>query len=870
MSAAVAPVAAQDEPTRLIVGVAQEPDSLNIFNMVLSISYTINFLVYDTLTSVEPDLRPGPQLATSWDVSADNLTWTFHLNPNAVWHDGEAVTSEDVKFTFELIKNNPKECALWIDYLTNVTLPIETPDENTVIIHTEVPKATMLSIMIPILPEHIWESVDVKDLSSVDPFDDFPQGKPIGSGPLILEEWDSILGHILMTKNPDYFLEVDDVRQVVKVDEVLFKTFGEVQNVYESLVSGDIDVAMEIPTNLWDETLEETGIQGQATPALSFYELGINCASEEWREAFQPQASDNLETTNLSVRQAIGMVTDKDYIVSNIMLDLADPGESIIPTATPFWHYNVTPEERWDFNVDAANALLDAAGYDLDDDDDNIRENSTSGVELDFSLYYRKGYPDEAACAQKLHDWLAEIGIGVTLMDVSEGVLWRTWMNCQYDLFIWGWDTDVDPNFMLSTMTESQYPVDSQDSTKWGDAFWINETYEEMYLEQQTAVDMYERQAIIFEMQKLLYYECPYVVLYYPMGLYAYDVVEYTNYPNMVDFPGTTPGTMWFYFAVTPSAEYVDLRAPENVNAGPDMKCTVGETLGFYGYAEDEDSLISELNWTWMFSEPDGMTFNERYGRSVSYTFENLGNVNVSLIVTDPDLLKGSDRLVVNVTEMSDTAGWLKGFVEDADGEPVVGANVTASDLVRITFGEGEYGMVIEAGTYEVNASRTGYTSATGEFTIVAGETTWANFTLSATTGTLEGVVYDKETGLVIASAEVVIVYSGKTKTFMTNAQGFYQFVDVDEGVVNVTVSKSGYLDNATDVEVTAGSTTVHDVYLDPEESGGTSNTLAIVAGIVIALIVLLAVVYMLMKKKSGGKPEEELLTSDEQVPPQT
>lgn len=842
--------AAVDPYYRMVVGVAQEPDSLNIFAMTLSISYTINFLVYDTLNSIEPDFTAGPQLADSWETSADNLNWTFHLNENAMWHDGVPVTADDVVFTFKLMIDNKKEAALWIDYLSNIT-GVWALDEHTVAVLTDVPKATMLTMMVPILPKHIWQSIPIKNIDKVDPFSTtyFPDGRPVGSGPLILDSWDSTRGEIVMYKNENYHIDT------VKVDEVFFKTFGDETVMVTAMWNAEIDVAMDVPASLWADTVKRTELGHQETAALSFYELGVNCASAEWRESF-PHASTNLETTNLSVRQAIAMATNKDDIVNRIFKGLAEKGESIIPTATPFWHYNVPEEDVWDYNIAGANALLDAAGYIDGPDTDTFRENSTSGVELDFSLYYRKGYKDEKASAESIRTSLLEIGINARLEEVSEGVLWNVWLDLQWDLFIWGWDTDVDPNFMLSVFTISQYPLDPLDSTKWGDALWVNETYEQMYLDQQVAVDVTERQAIVHDMQKLLYYECPYIVLYYPKGLHAYDNVEYTNFPDMETYPGTTPGTMWFFFAVTPTGAVVDTRPPENVEAGDDQFCTVGETLFFEGSATDEDTLQADLNWTWTFREPDE-TANVSYGQSVSYKFEQLGDVTVTLTVTDLERQSGTDSLVVNVTQVSETAGWLRGVVEDQGSAPLSGAKVNASGMVRLTDDDGAYLMPLEPGEYTVLASKEGYTSGTEEVTIATDETTWANFTLTVTAGILDGIVRDAETDEIVASAKVTVTYGTTVRQFTTDSEGYYQFLSVPEGAVSVNVSKAGYEANVTDATIVAGQTTTLDIYLTPlPEDDGLGSLALILAGIAILAVIVLAAIYMLRKKKRGGDME--------------
>ena len=850
---------AAEEDSELIVGVLQKPDTLNPFKMALSISYTINFLVYDTLTSVEPDLSPGDQLAESWTTDASGLVWTFNLVENAKWHDGQDVTADDVVFTYNTILENPDTCALWIDYLSNIVHPVVAIDDYTVQITTDVKKATMLTIMVPILPEHLWSEVDVDKLDKIDPWDQtaFPDG-PIGSGPLILDEYDATLGWIRMLAWDEYYID-----QVV-VDQVLFKIFLSDTTMMEALWADDIDVAMGVPARLWTETLETDGIAGQAVKALSIFELGINCASPELRENF-PKASDNLETTNLSVRQAIAMATDKDYIVNDVMEGLAEVGDSIIPTATSYWHYYVDEETRWDYQIAKANALLDAAGY-VDTDGNDIRDNGTSGVDLEFSFYYRSDKTDDRSAAIDIEDSLAEIGIKATPAGISEGQMYNLWLGCQMDLFIWAWDTDVDPNFMLSTQTTDQIPQSPQDWTRWSDSFWSNATYDRMYLEQQTTVDKEERQSIILEMQALLYDQCPYVVLYYPMGLYAYTTERFTNYPDMTANAGMTPGSMWFFFEVTPVADWVDPMPPENVNAGQDQSCTVGETLSFTGEADDENDATETLTWEWEFTEPD-LSSTVLDGRTVSYKFDQTGIVSVMLRVTDPGGLSGVDDLVVNVTDLAEGSGWLRGVVSDEDSVGIVGATILVSDQSRSTDVDGAYMVSLPEGSYMVNASKTGYGIASGDAIIVAGETTWVNLTLALTSGTLSGYVYDNETGASIASATVEITYGDKTKKFTTNATGFYSFIAVEAGTVIVNVTKIGYEKNVTTAEVTAGNTTVCNVNLTPvkDDSGGISAVA--IAGIiaVIAIVGALAAIMMMKRRKSAeppSPPEEPPLTS--------
>ncbi len=841
------------------IGITQTPDTLNVYKMTLAIGWTINFLVYDTLNSIDEKLKPGPQLADSWETDESGLVWTFHINETAYWHDGEKVTADDVAFSYNLIMDNPSACALWIDYLTGVVNPVEVVDTYTVRITTEEPKATMLSALIPIVPEHLWSAVPTNMINKVDPWDPtyFPEG-PVGSGPLILDEYEATLGWIRMLKNPDYFIDT------VKVDEVLFNIYDAPEAMTTALQSGEIDVAMDVPAKVWDEVLEYDGIDGQAGKSLSVFELGINCASEDLRTSF-PKASENLETTNLSVRRAIAMATEKDYIVEDVMAGLADVGDSIIPTATDYWHWFTPEEKRWDYDLDRANATLDAAGYTWNAAH-TVRENSTSGVDLEFSFYYMTTSPGVRVAAVRISAALAKIGIVAEPDGVSEGVMYNLWLGCEMDLFIWAWDTDVDPNFMLSTQTTSQIPLDPQDWTKWSDSFWSNETYDALYLEQQFTVDLEARKDIVHEMQALLYDQCPYVVLYYPLGLYAYNIEKFTNYPDWVTNPGMTPGTMWFFFEVTPSEDWVDPMPPENVYAGADQSCVEGETLWFTGSATDPNDLEETLNWTWTFMEPDEITESTRWGKTVSYKFDQIGEVGVMLVVTDPGGHSGVDDLTVTVSEMSEDMGILMGRVVDQDSEPIVGATVTALNYTKSTDPNGNYSMTIDAGEYVVNATKSGYMMDSVDAVVVAGETTWANLTLTLTSGTLVVRVLDSETGEAIASALVNATYGSFSIEYVTQPTGNATFPGVDVGTVEVVVSKSGYEDNSTEATVTAGETTVVVVELTPEPEED-SNTLLIALAVIGILAVVAIAAVVLMKKRKAGQGGEDPPPPDEPSP---
>ncbi len=166
-------------------------------------------------------------------------------------------------------------------------------------------------------------------------------------------------------------------------------------------------------------------------------------------------------------------------------------------------------------------------------------------------------------------------------------------------------------------------------------------------------------------------------------------------------------------------------------------------------------------------------------------------------------------------------SGTLNGMVTDDDtGDPIEGATVQIGARSGTTAADGTYSIAnVPVGTYDVTASKTGYTSSTvSDITITDGDTTTQDFTLTpaAGPGTLTGTITNSATGLPVAGALVEV--DGEERT--TGANGVYTFASIESGTYDVTVTKKGfYPKTVEDVEVTAGGTTTQNIAIDP---GGT------------------------------------------------
>jgi peptide/nickel transport system substrate-binding protein len=101
------------------------------------------------------------------------------------------------------------------------------------------------------------------------------------------------------------------------------------------------------------------------------------------------------------------------------------------------------------------------------------------------------------------------------------------------DLYVYNWTGDVDPMFIFSIFLTSQI-------NGWSDCAWSNATYDRLYSQQAAAVDPAKRQAILFQMQQLLYQQNPYVILAYPKGLEAVNTSRWTGWVQSPSGVGST------------------------------------------------------------------------------------------------------------------------------------------------------------------------------------------------------------------------------------------------------------------------------------------------------------------------------------------
>ncbi|WP_017622416.1 ABC transporter substrate-binding protein [Nocardiopsis chromatogenes] len=501
-----APAAADSaapEGDTLTVAVSQPVDTLNPFLAQLLISTSIHKAVYEPLVAYDAETNePTGAVAESWETSDDGLTWTFTIRDGMTWSDGEPVTADDPAFTYNAMMEDEEAATANGNAVANFE-SVTAVDDSTLRIELDEPQATMLSLDAPIVPEHVWSGVeDFGDFTN----EDFPV---VGSGPF------TITGHepnqsITLEANPDYW------RGAPEFERLVFRYFADKDAEVEALRKGEVSLVAGLTPAQADSLEGQDGISVNNATGKRFQGFTVNPGAET--QDGEEFGDGHPALQDKTLRQAIMMAIDKDELVEKVYGGYAEPAEGYIPARYDRYYWEPEGEERLDFDVDAANAMLDEAGYETGDD--GIRT-SPDGDRLELRMHVHNDRPDYVAMGKIFVERLADIGIEVDNQTVDPGVLSDALYDAEYDLIWTGWSVNPDPDYVLGIHTCDALP--EEPGTMRGDAYFCNEDYDELYDKQLAAWDDPDQRAeYIKEMQAILYDEAVVNVVTYANTMEAY------------------------------------------------------------------------------------------------------------------------------------------------------------------------------------------------------------------------------------------------------------------------------------------------------------------------------------------------------------
>ncbi len=494
-------VTATPEPTQVSSGgtvIESSFSDAEILNPLLSTdtaSDDIEDMIFNGLVDIDVySLSPMPDLAEDWEVSDDNLTFTFYLRNDVTWHDGEPFTARDVKFTYDTILdtevNSPRRADI-ADVLTPDQ--IEVLDDYTIQFTLSQVDASFLvtKCSYGIVPEHILGGLTAEEFNTAE----FNTQSPIGTGPFMFREWVKD-DHVALVKNPDYFGGAPNI------DFWYYKIVENQTVEYAQLQTGEVDFA-GVTAALWEDAQQQESLDCVAYPQFGF-------------TFYVYQLDENKSPLFLDVRtrQALLLALDRQAMVDSIVYGLADVAHSTVPPIS--WAHNPDNAPRYGYDPEAAKALLDDAGW-RDEDGDGVREaHGVTGVDdgtpFTFEIHTNAGNNERESNMVVMQQYWKEIGVNAEPVPIEwNALLAELTETYEYEMIVVGFSWDTDPDQKTMWHTDS-----------YGGGFnmnkYSNSDLDEIIDAALQTVDQEERKEYYFEMQRILAEDVPAPILYFRQG----------------------------------------------------------------------------------------------------------------------------------------------------------------------------------------------------------------------------------------------------------------------------------------------------------------------------------------------------------------
>ncbi|MFY9915775.1 MAG: ABC transporter substrate-binding protein [Nocardioidaceae bacterium] len=458
---------AKKQSDTLIIANPVKIDTLDPQVNSVNESIWLDQALYSRLVQANPDgTEIVPDIATSWDISADGLTYTFTLRDDAKFSDGSTVTAEDVRWS---IDRSRKYDGGW-GFLMTAVKKITAPDDTTVVIELSKPHAPLLADLamyaFSVLPK---AQVEAKG-------DDFFKS-PVGSGPFAVTSY-APETQVDMVRNDYYYGTKPNIKYLT------IKIVTNDNTRVLDLQSGNVDVIENPPGNLTDQINANPKLQVDLFPST--------------RVDFIQLSTKNKYFKDVKVRQAVANAIDLEQMNKLAYQDAGVPATSFMPYKMLYWNDSL-PARTVD--LDKAKSLLAEAGY-PDGFDTNII--TVSG--------------DAAGQAQAvvIKDSLAKIGINVKIEAYELVTAYDKERTGNYGIGERYWTNDIiDPDEVVT------FGVDVEAGALSFDTYWSDPTATKLANDARSEPDAAKREEMYMQIQQIVYDQVPYMPLIYPPFRYA-------------------------------------------------------------------------------------------------------------------------------------------------------------------------------------------------------------------------------------------------------------------------------------------------------------------------------------------------------------
>ena len=394
----------------LVIGMAAPVTSIDPHYRDLSPNATIASNIFDALTVLDSAARVRPALARSWR-SIDAQDWEFSLRPDVVFHDGRALTAEDVAFTIARVPRVPN--ALFTTYTGSIDA-VTTPDPLTVRMHTRYvdPLLPLEMSMVKVISHVAAATADTTDFNS---------GRAaVGSGPFRFVHYQSG-DRVELVRNDGYW------GGRAPWAAVTYRTISNDASRTAALLSGDVQLIDAVPPSNLALLRKEPRVTLAQVDSLRLIYIGL----DQWRSGPTPFIAgpngEVLATNPLRdhrVREALSLAINRRAIVDRILDGAGIPTGQFLPPGSYSYVADLPPPG---FDPERAKQLLAEAGF-------------PHGLRITFHGPNDR-YVADGPIGQAIGQMWSRVGVQTTVEQLPWNVFFERGNRLEYSTYLGGWGT---------------------------------------------------------------------------------------------------------------------------------------------------------------------------------------------------------------------------------------------------------------------------------------------------------------------------------------------------------------------------------------------------------------------------------------------
>lgn len=449
------------DPNTLVMIIESSPINLDPRVGVDAQSQRIDELLFDSLVTRDAKFSLQPSLAEHWETP-DPLTYVFHLRRGVRFHNGQPLTSRDVKWTFDSLINGKIRSAKAGTFA--LVSRIDAPDDHTVVFHLKEPYASLL-----------WNLSGAAGIVPYGSGEDFNR-HPVGSGPFrfVSAQQDK---DVIVERNPDYW------GVPAKLDRVEFKVIPDATTRALELRKQSADIAINSLVADTVVTLQrDRDLTVMESPGTIYAYIALNLRDPILKD--------------VRVRRAIAYAINVGPIIHYLLRDEARPAFSILPPQ--HWAYD-GDVARYPHDPERARKLLDEAGYP-----------EKNGVRFHITM---KTSTEESTrlLAAVLQQQLRQVGIALDIRSFESATFLADVTKGAYQIHSLRWiGGNQDPDMFENVFATTSFAPKRANRT-----FYSNPRVDALIREGRSTLDQQKRKAIYDEIQQIVAEDLPYINLWY-------------------------------------------------------------------------------------------------------------------------------------------------------------------------------------------------------------------------------------------------------------------------------------------------------------------------------------------------------------------